>query len=324
MKLASADPMGFTGASGNDGIPRQNRQHHRRNQVRLAEAAGVNYYAFHIGDYASATQHLTDLEDLAYRRMMDVYYVAERPLPLDRRQLYRLLRANSQDMRDAVDVVIAEFFTETQDGWRHGRCDAEIEKARAKSDKAKANGKLGGVANAKRTLDGDVADATNEASKGLAPKPKPNPIRIDEVVTRARDPDADLERKLRQAAGWQSDPSPKLAITGPIQALIDAGADLEQDVLPVVTAIAPRADGRSWNYFIKAIARARDQRISAATVVSMSTATERPSHAANRQKPTRDETFAAIDRRIAELAEAERGTAGGGEDGAGGLDEGAA
>jgi hypothetical protein len=156
------------------------------------------------------------------------------------------------------------------------------------------------------------------------PNPNPNPKRIDEVVARARDPDADLERKLRQAAGWQSDPSPKLAITGPIQALIDAGADLEQDVLPVIAAIAPRADGRSWNYFIKAIARARDQRISAATVVSMPTAPGRASYAANRQKPSRDETFAAIDRRIAELAEAERGTAGRGEDGAGGLDEGAA
>jgi len=230
----------------------------------------VNFYPFHIGDYASATQHLTDLEDLAYRRMMDVYYVSERPLPLDRRQLYRLLRANSQDMRDAVDVVIAEFFTETEDGWRHGRCDAEIEKARAKSDKAKANGKLGGVAKAKRTLDGEIADATKEPSKGLAPNPNPNPNpkRIDEVVARARDPDADLERKLRQAAGWQSDPSPKLAIIGPIQALIDAGADLEQDVLPVIQAIAPNADGRSWNYFLKAIARARDKRIEASQIVT--------------------------------------------------------
>lgn len=127
----------------------------------------------------------------------------------------------------------------------------------------------------------------------------------DEVVARARDPDADLEHRLRQAAGWQNEPSPKLAITGPIQALIDAGADIEQDVLPVIQAIAPQADGRSWNYFVKAIARARDQRISASTVVSMNISTPRSAHAARPQKPSRDETFAAIRHRIDEIAVAE-------------------
>lgn len=274
----------------------------------------MNFYAFHIGDYASATQHLTDLEDLAYRRMMDLYYVSERPLPLDRRQLYRLLRANSEAMREAADVVISEFFTEDEDGWRHKRCDAEIEKAKAKSDKAKANGKLGGVAKAKRSLDAGLADATDEPSKGLAPNPNPNPSKVGEVVARARDPDADLEHRLRQAAGWQNDPSPKLAITGPIQALISAGADLDQDVLPVIQAIAPQADGRSWNYFVKAIARARDQRLSASTVVSMNISTPRSAHASRPQKPSRDETFAAIRRRIDEIAaaEADSGAAGDG------------
>lgn len=274
----------------------------------------MNFYAFHIGDYASATQHLTDMEDLAYRRMMDLYYVSERPLPIDRRQLYRLLRANSDALRAAVDIVLLEFFTQGDDGWRHGRCDAEIERARAKSGKAKANGKLGGVAKAKRSLGGDIANATDEPSKGLAPIPIPipNPIKVGEVVARTRDPDAELERKLREAAGWQNETSPKLAITGPINALLDAGADLEQDVLPVIQAIAPQADGRSWNYFVKAIARARDQRIAAATVISMPKTTARiSSHAAHRQKPSRSETFDAIRNRIDQLeaAEADDGTA---------------
>jgi uncharacterized protein YdaU (DUF1376 family) len=266
----------------------------------------MNFYPFHIGDYASATQHLTDLEDLAYRRMMDVYYVSERPLPLDRRQLYRLLRANSEAMREAVDVVIAEFFTEEPDGWRHKRCDAEIERARAKSEKAKANGKLGGEAKAKRSLGDDVANATDEPSKGLAPNTNTNPKGIGEVVVRARDPDAELEHRLRAAAGWQNEPSPKLAITGPIQALIDAGADLDLDVLPVIQAIAPQADGRSWNYFIKAIARARDQRIAAATVVSMPASPRSPRHAARQPKPSvRDEFFSELH---AQLDELEAGT----------------
>ena len=135
----------------------------------------MNYYAFHIGDYASGTQHLTEFEDLAYRRLMDVYYVSERPLPLDRRQVFRLVRASSQEMREAVDVVILEFFTEENDGWHHKRCDEEIATAKHKSEKAKANGKLGGVAKAKRTPDHSLANATIEPSEGLAPNPNPNP-----------------------------------------------------------------------------------------------------------------------------------------------------
>lgn len=259
----------------------------------------MNFYAFHIGDYASATQHLTDLEDLAYRRMIDVYYVSERPLPLDRRQLYRVLRANSEAMRDAVDVVISEFFTEGPDGWRHKRCDAEIDKFKAKSEKAKANGKLGGQAKAKRSPSDEVANATDEPSKGLAPNPNPNKDRGEE--TRARDPDAELEQKLREAAGWQSHPAPKLAITGEIQALIDSGADLHLDVLPIIKLKAPKCRHPHWGFFIEDIAEARDRRIEAATIVSPPSDNRRPTHAARQQKPSRAQTLDAIRKRIDQI-----------------------
>ena len=39
----------------------------------------MNYYPFHIGDYISHTSHLSDAEDLAYRRMIDLYYQTEEP-----------------------------------------------------------------------------------------------------------------------------------------------------------------------------------------------------------------------------------------------------
>lgn len=92
--------------------------------------------------------------------------------------------------------------------------------------------------------------------------------KIGEVVARARDPDALLEARLRQAAGWQNDPAPKLAVTGEIQALIDNGTDLDLDVLPVIRELAPRCDGRSWSYFVKPIARQRDKRIAASTIIT--------------------------------------------------------
>ena len=43
------------------------------------------HYKRHIGDYRSATAHLTNDEDLAYMRLLDYYYETESPIdkPLD-------------------------------------------------------------------------------------------------------------------------------------------------------------------------------------------------------------------------------------------------
>jgi len=42
----------------------------------------MHFYDFNIGDYAKKTQHLTNEEDLAYRRALDMYYDTEKPLPI--------------------------------------------------------------------------------------------------------------------------------------------------------------------------------------------------------------------------------------------------
>lgn len=72
-----------------------------------------------------------------------------------------------------------------------------------------------------------------------------------------------LEAKLRKAAGWENHPSPNLSITGPIEAIIEAGADLDRDVLPVIAANAAKCESPNWNFFIAAIRRAMTARMSA-------------------------------------------------------------
>jgi uncharacterized protein YdaU (DUF1376 family) len=99
----------------------------------------LNYYPLHIGDYLRDTSHLSMLEDGAYRRMLDLYYASERPLPLNLDGLYRLLRAKSKAERDAVDTVLAEFFRRQDGGWHNARADEEIARAREKSGKAKVS-----------------------------------------------------------------------------------------------------------------------------------------------------------------------------------------
>ncbi len=92
---------------------------------------------------------------------------------------------------------------------------------------------------------------------------------LEDGIGFARDTSANLEIKLREAAGWQNEPAPNLAITGQIEALIANGCDLNLDVLPVIQALAPQVRSRTnWKYFINAIRQARDDRIAAATDIT--------------------------------------------------------
>jgi uncharacterized protein YdaU (DUF1376 family) len=96
----------------------------------------MNFYKFHLGDYYKKTSHLTMLEDGAYRRLIDAIYLREGPLPANREQVYRLVKASSKAEKTAIDSVLSEFFTLTDAGYTNARCDEELDAVRAKSAKA--------------------------------------------------------------------------------------------------------------------------------------------------------------------------------------------
>ena len=104
----------------------------------------LNFYPHHIGDYLTATAHLTWQEDCAYRRLLDVYYSREQALPTEIAQACRLVRAASKEEKKAVETVLQEFFVLAESGWTHSRCEEEIVKARDAAERARANGKKGG------------------------------------------------------------------------------------------------------------------------------------------------------------------------------------
>lgn len=82
------------------------------------------WYKFHLGDYITHTMHLSDAEDLAYRRLLDLYYMSERPIPLDTESVSRRIRLDL----DITESVLKEFFERTEEGYRNHRCDIEIGK----------------------------------------------------------------------------------------------------------------------------------------------------------------------------------------------------
>ena len=86
----------------------------------------MHYYQFHIGDYKSHTHHLSQMEDLAFRRLLDHYYLHEQPIK--QRDIARQIgmREHEQD----VLTVLNEFFMSTDDGFINPRADDEIAKYR--------------------------------------------------------------------------------------------------------------------------------------------------------------------------------------------------
>jgi uncharacterized protein YdaU (DUF1376 family) len=99
----------------------------------------MHYYSHNIADYRKDTLGLTLIEHGAYRQLLDQYYLDEKPLPLDEETLYRLVNARNQDEKYAVRYAIKSFFSQTEDGYVHGRCEATIRAyKKTSSDNSKA------------------------------------------------------------------------------------------------------------------------------------------------------------------------------------------
>ena len=96
----------------------------------------MNYYSFHIGDYATHTRYLDLLSDLAYRRLLDLYYTSEAPITLDVDKASALI--GMREHSEIVSEVLSNFFLKSEDGYRNARCDAEIEVYHAKADRARS------------------------------------------------------------------------------------------------------------------------------------------------------------------------------------------
>ena len=132
----------------------------------------MHYYQFNIGDYRAATAHLSNAEDLAYRRLLDMYYDTEKQIPLETEWVAKRLRLDTK----VVKAVLQDMFKLTETGWHHGRCETVIEQYHAMAEKNRVNGRLGG-----RKKNPVASDSQPIAKATINDKPITNndkPIRI--------------------------------------------------------------------------------------------------------------------------------------------------
>ena len=119
--------------------------------------------------------HLSETEDLTYRRLLDWYYLHESPIPTDLNEVGRQIRMRSHS--DCIATVLREFFERTADGWIHHRANKEIEKVGDKSQKASASAKARwnkvGDANALQTQsEGNATQNTEHTTQDTVHKKK--------------------------------------------------------------------------------------------------------------------------------------------------------
>ena len=160
----------------------------------------MHYFQFNIGDYARDTAHLTEMEDLAYRRMLDLYYRAEGPLPSSIDEIARLIRMRSHTA--SIAIVLQDFFAECADGYRNQRADQELRSIYEKSAKAKAS------ANARWNKNKDLQkpDAMRTHSEGNANDMLP-------ITHNTITQDTEVKDKVSQKldfSSWPSMPSQNL------------------------------------------------------------------------------------------------------------------
>lgn len=125
----------------------------------------MHYFQFNIKDYQSHTGHLDDLEDLAYRRLLDWCYLHERPLPPDPAEVARLIRMRSHT--ECIAAVLREFFVSTEDGWISERVDREIRRMKSKSESARGSAK----ARWNKDLDANASETQSEGNAIQYPIP---------------------------------------------------------------------------------------------------------------------------------------------------------
>lgn len=115
------------------------------------------------------------MEDLAYRRMLDAYYLAERPFNGSSADVAREI--GMMEHIQAVEYVLNKFFTRIETGYMNARCEQEIAKFHDKKTKASNAGK----ASVERRL-GKKSTDVEKVLTGVQPTKNQEPITNNQEI----------------------------------------------------------------------------------------------------------------------------------------------
>ena len=143
----------------------------------------MHYYKFNISDWVSGTAHLTLIEEAVYFRLVNHYYDTESPIPLETHSVSRRLRM--ADQSETVAEILNEFFTKTEKGYTHERCDELLKEYKKTVNKNRKNAAKGG-----RPSKNAASKETQSVSSGnpVGSQKEPDGIPNQEPLTNNQEP----------------------------------------------------------------------------------------------------------------------------------------
>ena len=156
----------------------------------------MHYYKFNIGNYYRETSYLTLIEDLAYRKLLDSYYLSESPIPDDVKQVSRKL--GMSEHVDAVQNVLTDFFYLADGFWHQDDVEEKLLEYKANADTARKNGAKGGRPKKENPeITQPVADGNPDKS-GLKANHKPLTINHKQVPLTSSEDDLFIKPKVEK------------------------------------------------------------------------------------------------------------------------------
>ena len=149
----------------------------------------MHYYQFNIGDYSSHTARLSPIEDLAYRRLLDGYYLNERPFNGCSTDVAREI--GLLDYQSEVDYVLNKFFTNSTGDWTQSRVEQEISAYHGKQKSASKAGKASAKARQAKASEQTFNDRSTDVQPTINHKPlniNQEPLNNNQLITVAEPP----------------------------------------------------------------------------------------------------------------------------------------
>lgn len=146
----------------------------------------------HIGDYHRDTGHLRAPEHGAYLLLM-FHYWSTGGLPDNDDHLATIARLSRGEWKKMKPTLQAFF----KDGWKHGRIDYDLDKARNISEAAREAGKASGRSRS-------VKPSLNDRSSTVQPTLEPLNHSKKDAAPAAADPEVELFNRGRQVLGKQA------------------------------------------------------------------------------------------------------------------------
>lgn len=125
----------------------------------------MHYFQFNIGDYASHTRNLSLMEDLAFRRLLDEYYLHEHPLNECVTTVARSI--GMIEFKSEIEYVLNTFFDLTDSGWVNERAEREISAYQAKREQASKAGKASAAKRMLNERSTDVEDNPTDVQPNI-------------------------------------------------------------------------------------------------------------------------------------------------------------